>query len=102
MSVYDIGQEIRNYGTFQTAAGAAFDPGTVRFSLATPGGTPVYIGSYVEGQAFGSVVREATGTYYADVRLTAGGYWRRGWEGSGTLNATTYDRIFVRYAETNT
>ena len=102
MSVYDIGQEIRNYGTFTDTTGAAFDPGTVRFGIARPGGTVLYVGSYVEGVAYGSVARSSVGTYYADVRLDAGGYWRRAWEGSGTLNATTYDRVFVRYTEGNT
>jgi len=98
---YYIGQEIRNYGTFATADGTAFDPGTVRFAIAQPGGTLQYIGSYVEGAAFGSVQRQNTGTYYADVRLTGGGYWARGWEGSGTLNTTVYDRVFARYQEPN-
>ncbi len=102
MSVYDIGQEIRYYGTFTDAAGVAYDPGTVRLAVAQPAGAFAYVGSYVEGTAYGSVVRQNTGTYYADLRLTAGGYWRRGWEGSGTLNTTEYDRVFVRYTERNT
>lgn len=99
---YFIGQEIRSYGTFTDASGTAYDPGTVRFAMAVPGGTLAYMGSYVEGVASGSVVRENTGTYYADRILTAGGYWQRAWEGSGTINATLYDRVFARYREPNT
>jgi len=98
---YFVGQEIRNYGTFQTADGTAYDPGTVRIGIARPGGTLQYIGSDVEGASFGTITRQAVGTYYADVILSAGGYWARGWEGSGTLNTTVYDRIFARYQEPN-
>ena len=33
---YFVGHEIRNYGTFQTADGTAYDPGTVRIGIQQP------------------------------------------------------------------
>lgn len=95
-NVYDIGQEIRLWGTFADTAGTAVDPGTVHL-LFIPAGGPGTTYSY----ASGSISRQATGTYYFDYIATAGGYWYWGWQGSGTITTTDYGRDFIRYMGTN-
>ena len=94
-NVYDIGQEVRYYGTFQDVAGTAYDPGTVNLLFIPPGQTGTYFTF-----ASGSVTRQNTGTYYYDYRHVAGGYTTYGWEGTGTVNVATYDRDFTRYMGT--
>lgn len=95
-NTYDIGQDVRYYGTFQDVAGTAYDPGTVNF-LFIP---PTQQGTYFT-YASGSVSRQAIGTYYYDYRHTAGGYAYWGWEGTGTVNTTDYGRDFIRYMGTS-
>jgi hypothetical protein len=95
-NVYDIGQEVRYYGTFQDVGGTAYDPGTVNLLFIPPGQTGTY---YAYGG--GTVLRQAIGTYYFDYRHTAGGYAIWGWEGTGTINTTDYGRDFIRYMGTN-
>jgi hypothetical protein len=97
MGVYNIGQEVRYYGTFADVAGTAYDPGTVRFVIAPPTQPGTY---YLYGG--GTVLKQNTGTYYTDVILTRGGYWQWGWEGTGTITTTDYGRDFARYATIGT
>jgi len=91
MSTYDVGQEVRYIGTFADSDGTVYNPTTVRFLLVPPGQSGTYY-TYPTG-----ITRENTGTYYADVVLGAGGYWRYGWEGTGVLTTTAYGRDFARY-----
>ncbi len=96
-NTYDIGQEVRYYGTFQDVGGTAYDPGTVRLMFLTPGRQGSY---FTYTGVNNSIVKQNTGTYYYDYRHTAGGYAYWGWEGTGTINTTDYGRDFIRYMGT--
>ena len=95
-NVYDIGQEVRYYGTFQDTLGTAYDPGTVNLLFIPQGNQGTYF-TY----ASGSLTKQNTGTYYFDYRHRAGGYVFYGWEGTGTVNTTDYRRDFIRYLGTD-
>lgn len=96
MTVYNAGQEVRYWGTFADEQGTAYDPATVRLLIAPPGAPGTY---YTYGVG-GTIQRQAAGTFYADVILSSGGYWRWGWEGTGTITTTAYGRDFARYTMT--
>jgi hypothetical protein len=97
-NVYDIGQEVRYYGTFQDTGGTAYDPGTVNLLFIPPGQGGTY---FSWTGVNGSITKQSVGTFYFDYRHVAGGYTVYGWEGTGTINVATYDRDFIRYMGTN-
>jgi len=57
-------------------AGAAADPGALRLKIKTPAGA---ITTYTYGGS-ADVVKDAVGTYHADIQLATAGLWAWRWE----------------------
>lgn len=94
MSVYDVGDTVRVWGTFKAAAFsvtagvpsatyALTDPTTVSLVVTQPDGTRT---TYT--YAGGGVTRHGSGVFYRDVALASAGEWAIRWAGTGAAAAT--------------
>lgn len=70
-----IGQVVRFSVALTDASGAAADPGTLTLNIKPPGSA---VAAYAYGG--GTVLRSATGMYYADIALTEFGEYRWRWD----------------------
>ncbi len=68
---YDKGDLVRCTGAFTTTAGAAMDPAAVFFKFRDPNGVVV---TYTYG-VDGSLVKDSTGNYHADIDAAIAGEW---------------------------
>lgn len=94
MSVYDVGDTVRVWGTFKAATFAVAsgvpsatyaltDPTTVSLVVQEPDGTRT---TYTH--AGGGVTRHSSGVFYRDIALAAAGEWALRWVGTGAAAAT--------------
>ncbi len=81
-STYDIGDMIRETGTFKNASSAAADPTKVYFDLQKPSGTITY-STYAAGTT--ALTRTGTGVYYKDIPTTSSGMYEYRWHSTGTV-----------------
>ena len=88
---YARGQLVRARADFASAAGQAVDPTTVMFRVMAPGGT---VTSLTHGVDAG-LVKDATGSYHADVDAATEGVWHYRWEGSGANQAAAESQFTV-------
>ena len=91
-SSFNKGDLIRVYGT--VAGAANVDPTSVYFNLETPGGAQ---STFTYGVG-GTVVKSATGIYYADVSLGTAGTWYYRFYSTGTAQAAGSDQSIVAKA----
>ena len=85
MLTCDVGDLVRLGVTFTDATGTAGDPTVVKLAYKPVRGTVVTL-TYGTDAA---LIKSATGVYYADVSVTAGGDWVYRWTGTGALQAAT-------------
>ena len=102
MSVYDVGDTVRVWGTFKaatfsvtsgvpSATYALTDPTTVSLVVQEPDGTRT---TYT--YAGGAVTKHSSGVFYRDIPLATPGEWSVRWTGTGTVAATKRSAIKVR------
>lgn len=89
---FNKGDLIRVYGT--VAGTVNVDPGTVYFQIETPGGAK---STFTYGVG-GTVIKSATGIYYADVSLGTAGTWYYRFYSTGTGQAAGSDQTIVAKA----
>lgn len=94
--VYDVGDQATATVTFINTAGSAVNPGTVRLDLWPPGAPGTTL-AYGTPQTWGSIAQDGVGTFSCRWILSAGGYWRWAWSGTGGVASAVQGRIFVRY-----
>ena len=75
-STWLIGETARLSVAITDAAGAAADPGALRLKTKDPAGT---VQTYTYGVS-GEVVKDAVGSYRADILLATAGRWAWRWE----------------------
>lgn len=106
MSVYDVGDTVRVWGTFKAAtfsvsAGvpsatyALTDPTTISLLVIEPDGTRT---TYTH--AGGGVTKHSSGVFYRDVPLSSAGEWTIRWAGTGAAAAT--DETVIKAKATRT
>lgn len=92
-SPYDVGSLVRTSAAFTNASGTAADPTTIVLRFANLVATPTvwtYLGT-------GSIVKDSTGNYHADLDTTAlPGEWRYRWIGTGAVQAAGDGAFQVR------
>lgn len=91
MASYDLGDVIRETGTFTNAAGTATDPATVTFSFTDPAGTTTTYTYLTDAQ----LVKSATGVYYVDITASLEGIYRWRWLSTGSGAASTEGQFAV-------
>lgn len=87
-----IGQVARLSVAVTDAAGAAADPGGLALKIKTPAGA---ITTHAYGG--GTVLKDATGAYHADIPLAESGQWRWRWE--ATAPSAGADQGYLHVAE---
>lgn len=90
---YALGTEVQLVGTFANASNETADPSAVMLYIAPPGtpnGTSTQY-SYAGGQ----ITRSAQGVYTMNVILNKPGVWTYAWEGTGAVQAATFDTSLV-------
>ena len=90
-NVYQNGDKVRIFGTFQSTGGTALDPTVVRARYQPPGSTTVtrtYSGTT-------HVVRTGTGQFYLDIPVNVRGVWRYRWDSSGAGKAASEAQFIV-------
>lgn len=85
---FDVGDSAR-LTVALAVAGLATDPTTLTLTVKAPDGTEA---TYSGGQ----VVQTSTGSYYADVPVTAEGQWKYRWAATGTVVAAEEGSFLVR------
>lgn len=90
---YDVGDSVRTTAYFKVS-GVLSDPSEVTLRYKTPSGTTAY---YTTPD--NRIVKDATGTYRADILLNASGDWFYRWEGTGAVTAARERRLRVRPTE---
>ena len=86
MSDWDIGDVVTISAVFRDAAGALADPTTTTLTVMAPDGT----------LSTPTPVKDSTGTYHADVPVTASGSWAYRWLGTGAVAAAEEGTFSVR------
>jgi hypothetical protein len=94
-AVYDIGDKRRLTVTFTNSAGTDTDPTAVIFKIRLPDGT---VTSYTYGTD-AELVKSATGIYYVDWTIAAGGRHSWRFEGTGTVTQAAEQDIYARRTE---
>lgn len=92
-STYDIGDLIRETGTFKNASSAAADPTKVYFSLQKPDGA-IVLSTYAAGTT--AVTKSGTGVYYKDIPCTGSGIYEYRWHSTGTVFTASEGYFSVR------
>ena len=91
MASYDLGDVVRQTGTFTNSAGAAADPTGVTFSYTDPNGTTTSL-VYLTDAA---LVKDSTGVYHVDITASIEGIYRWRWLSTGTGAASTEGQFSV-------
>ena len=91
MSDFDIGDVARITATFEVAD-TPTDPTTTTIRVRTPAGAETSHQYGVDG----NVVRVSAGVFRYDLALTASGYWRYRWVGTGVAAAAEEKTIAVK------
>ena len=89
-SLYDIGDQVRISGTFDSAVPAPVDPGTVMLKRMAPTGV---LADLIYGVGI-EIVKDSTGRYHYLWSVTAAGLHHYRWVGSGT-NPGVFEGSFV-------
>jgi hypothetical protein len=92
INVYDVGDLVRVTAAFVNAAGAAADPTSVTLRVIAPSGVET---SYSSSASPSEVFKSATGSYYADIDVTAHGDWHYRWEGTGAVQSSQAGQFAV-------
>lgn len=92
-TTYDIGDLIRETGTFYNASSAAADPSKVYLSVQTPDGSITY-STYSAGTT--AITRTGTGVYYKDLLTTSSGVYEYRWHSTGTVHTAAEGWFNVR------
>jgi hypothetical protein len=92
-TTYDIGDLIRETGTFKNASSAAADPTKVYFSLHKPDGA-ITLSTYSAGTT--AITRSGAGVYYKDIPTTAQGLYEYRWHSTGTVFTASEGYFNVR------
>ena len=88
---YDVSDQVRLWGTF-TANAVGTDPTNVYLEVYTPANVKT---TYTFGTG-AVIVKQATGTYYADVVLDRQGMWQYRWIGSGNIIVSEDNYLYSR------
>lgn len=89
---YDVGDTVRSTATFKVN-GVLTDPTGVTLRVKSPSGT-------ITSRTYPTdISKTSTGTYQADIDLTANGDWWYRWEATGTVKAARERRLSVRKTE---
>lgn len=91
INAYARGALVRASAAFSAANGAAVDPTTVRLRFMTPVGTVTTWTHGVDGQ----LVKDAVGSYRADIDAASEGQWHYRWEGTGANQAAAEGQFTV-------
>lgn len=81
-TTYDIGDLVRETGTFKNASSAAADPTKVYLDIQTPDGAITY-STY--SALTTDLTRTGTGVYYRDIPCTGSGIYEYRWHSTGTV-----------------
>lgn len=81
-NVHDVGDRVRVWAEFKTAAGVAADPSTVVCKYQDPSGNETTV-TYPT-----SIVQVSTGVYYLDIDVDEAGTWYYRWNGTGDVKAS--------------
>lgn len=92
-TTYDIGDKIRETGTFKNASSAAADPTKVYFAYQTPDGT-INTSTYSAGTT--ALTKTGTGVYYKDIATTSSGVYEYRWYSTGTVHTAQEGYFVVR------
>lgn len=100
---YDVGDVVRvgNYSgaslsaAFSDIAGVATDPTAVTLTIDRPDGTELVYG-WPSAGADGTLTKESTGRFYADVQVTQAGLWEYTLVGTGAAAAAATTRFIAR------
>jgi len=98
------GTEVRFYTStpFTDITGSPADPDVVIFAYQV-GSNPVQQVTYGTPQAWGSIVKDSTGTYHIDIDTTGSpGAWTWTWAGTGSVQVRTEGQILVNPASVAT
>jgi hypothetical protein len=89
---YDKGDRVRLTALIKNLSGTLIDPTTITLSVFPPDRTEV---NYTYGVGL-TIVKDAVGTYHADIDLPQSGTWSFVWAGTGAVVAAEQHNIFVR------
>jgi ABC-type Fe3+ transport system substrate-binding protein len=89
---YDVGDRARLEVGFTNLAGNPTDPTAVTLKVKAPGTAVV---TYTFGVG-GTIVKDSTGNYHADIDITVPGKWHYRWTGTGALVVVEETSLFVR------
>ena len=92
-TTYDIGDLIRETGTFKNASSAAADPTKVYLSIQKPDGA-IVTSTYSAGTT--ALNKSATGVYYKDIPTTSSGIYEYRWFSTGTVHTAQEGYFNVR------
>ncbi len=100
-STYDVGDIVRQIGTFTDTGGIVGDPSTVKFGYTTPDSTALSTGNSftrtsTSTGAIDSINKETTGVYFVDITTTAGGLYETRFTSTGNLQASGESWFSVR------
>lgn len=92
-STYDMGDLIRQTGTFKNASSAATDPTKVYLDIQKPDGAIDY-STYSAGTT--AITRTGSGVYYKDIPCTGSGLYEIRWHSTGTVHTAQESYFSVR------
>ena len=92
-TTYDIGDTVRETGTFKNASSAAADPTKVYLDVQKPDGAIGY-STYSAGTT--AITRTGTGIYYRDIPCTGQGIYEYRWHSTGTVQTAAEGWFNVR------
>jgi hypothetical protein len=92
-STYDIGDKIRETGTFYNASSAVADPTKVYLDVQTPDGGIVH-STY--SALTTDITKVGTGIYYRDILCTGAGLYEYRWWSTGTIDTAQEGWFSVR------
>ena len=92
-STYDIGDLIRETGTFKNASSANTDPTKVFLDIQKPDGAISY-STYSAGTT--AITKSAAGIYYKDIPCTGQGLYEFRWHSTGTVHTAQEGYFNVR------
>ena len=100
-STYDIGDNVRQIGTFTDTGGTKGDPTTVKFGYTTPDSTALTTGNSftrtsTSTGAVDSINKETTGVYFVDITTTGSGLYETRFTSTGSLEASGESWFSVR------
>lgn len=88
----NVGDIRRVSVAFTNSAGAAADPTAVKLHVRKPFSAEATAYTYGVG---GTVVKDGTGAYHADLSLDTASTWRYEWEGTGAVEAAEEGSFYV-------